>query len=119
MSPELQEVLFVRHSRILGRMRESGTDIECGDGWFDLLDTLCGRLQFHTDLDGAPRVVALQIREKFGTLRFYAEGADEMHGGMIDVAQAMSERICRGCGGRLPCLACSRTLAALRTAGTR
>ncbi len=119
MSPELQEVLFVRHGRILGRMRESGADIECGDGWFDVLDVLCARLQFHTDTDGAPQVVAVQVKEKAGALRFYAEGADEMHGGMIDVAQAMSEHFCQSCGGRLPCLACSRTLAALRTADTR
>ncbi len=100
MSPELQELLFTRHGRILGRLQGSGAGIACGDGWFDLLDLLCTRLQFHTDADGATQVVAVQIKEKFGTLRFHAEGADEMHEGMIDLARALCERLRQDCTDR-------------------
>ena len=58
--------------------------IECGDGWYDLLDVLCESLThlYETGIDmgdgdqryipvDAPKVIATQIKEKFGTLRFY------------------------------------------------
>ncbi len=125
MESERQKLLIQRHGRILARLENppaiggSQDEIVCGDGWFDLIDVLCARMQFHTDVDGAPQVVALQVKEKFGTLRFYADGADEIHTGMIDVAQAMSERTCGSCGGHVPCPTCSRAMPTLRTAGTR
>ena len=39
-----------------------------------------------------------QIKEKFGGLRFYCEGADDNIYGMIDMAEGMSVRICEVCG---------------------
>jgi len=56
--------------------------IECGDGWYDLLDVLCESLTYlyetgsiggdqrYAPMD-PPKVIATQIKEKFGTLRFY------------------------------------------------
>lgn len=44
--------------------------MECGDGWYDLLDTLLQKLDFISKHSGV-QVVANQIKEKFGTLRFY------------------------------------------------
>ena len=72
--------------------------IACGDGWFDLIDTLCERLQFWTDRNKAPQVVAQQVKEKFGTLCFYPREANEKQRGMIYMAEAMSARICDQCG---------------------
>lgn len=70
---------------------------ECGDGWFDLIDVLCARLQLATKY-GAPQVVVAQVKEKFGTLRFNAAGADERQRGMIELAEVMSGRLCEICG---------------------
>ncbi|WP_069268954.1 hypothetical protein [Paraburkholderia nodosa] len=70
---------------------------ECGDGWFDLIDVLCARLQLATR-HGAPQVVVRQVKEKFGTLRFNASGADERQRGMIELAEMMSGRLCETCG---------------------
>ena len=71
----------------------------CGDGWFDLIDALCERLQFWTDHNRAPQVVAAQVKEKFGALCFYPRGAaSSEQNGMIWMAQAMSARICDQCG---------------------
>ena len=39
-----------------------------------------------------------QIKEKFGTLRFYTSGGDRLIDGMIWFAESMSGRICETCG---------------------
>lgn len=44
------------------------------------------------------QVYANQIKEKYGTLRFYYSGGDEQVAGMVAVAEAMSSVICEGCG---------------------
>jgi len=91
--------------------------IECNDGWYDLLDTLCYTMQQHctaantryiieTDKyefveEGDPeyvQVVAAQVKEKLGTLRFYTDGGDASTEAMIELAEAMSGRICELCG---------------------
>lgn len=45
-----------------------------------------------------PQVVAEQIKEKFGTLRFYYEGGDTFCAGVISMAEQMSSNICEVCG---------------------
>ena len=78
--------------------------IECGDGWYYLIDNLLGSIQSYLDmrLNFNPglidQVVAEQIKEKFGTLRFYYSGGDERIAGMVELAEAMSGGICENCG---------------------
>lgn len=45
-----------------------------------------------------PQVVAAQVKEKFGTLRFYYDGGDEYIHGLAAMAEAMSARTCEECG---------------------
>lgn len=52
----------------------------------------------HTDLNGAPQVVATQVKEKYGELRFYVQAADKYQHGMIAFATAMSAQLCEKCG---------------------
>jgi hypothetical protein len=75
---------------------------ECGDGWYVLIDALCRTLQTETEA-GAPQVVANQVKEKFGTLRFNSSGQNERQEGIIEVAETQSGRVCEVCGaaGRL------------------
>jgi len=70
---------------------------ECGDGWFDLIWRLSERLE-------SLGVVALQVKEKFGTLRFYADGGEEAFT-LIGEAEEESNRTCELCGqaGQLYC----------------
>lgn len=76
MKTEHQEQLFNRYPKIFAQhalpMTETAMNwgIECGDGWYTLIDTLCGLLQHGTDRNGAPQVEATQVKEKFGALRF-------------------------------------------------
>lgn len=44
------------------------------------------------------QVVAKQIKEKFGTLRFYYDGGDEFIRGLDSMAASMSSVVCEVCG---------------------
>lgn len=48
--------------------------------------------------DKVPQVVAAQVKEKFGTLRFYYDGGNSTIDGMVRMAEAMSSRTCEECG---------------------
>lgn len=74
-----------------------GWDVECGDGWFDLLDELCARIQAAVDA-GAEQPRVLQVKEKFVGLRFYVRGADGQMETWIDEAEARSCVTCEVCG---------------------
>ena len=123
MKLELQKELATKYPKIF---RNVGGDpmvtcmahgIQCNDGWYDLLDSLCYRISIHctaqntryiveTDkyefvVEGDPeymQVVAAQIKEKMGELRFYTDGGDATTEGMIQMAEQMSTRICELCG---------------------
>lgn len=45
-----------------------------------------------------PQVIAVQVKEKFGTLRFYTDGGNEVTYAMISMAESMSARTCEKCG---------------------
>jgi hypothetical protein len=44
------------------------------------------------------QVIANQVKEKFGGLRFYVSGADDHVDGMIALAETLSYHICEHCG---------------------
>jgi hypothetical protein len=48
--------------------------------------------------DVCPQVVAVQVKEKFGELRFYYDGGDSTIDGMVQMAEAMSYVTCEECG---------------------
>ena len=67
--------------------------VECGDGWFDLINTLCEDI-IRVD----PTAIATQVKEKFGTLRFYVSAAEDEVFDLIDKAECVSGSICEQCG---------------------
>ncbi len=80
---------------------------ECGEGWRDLLDRLCVRIQAVVQAEGSPFKFS-QIKEKYGTLRVYWDGrlspdADAQVEEAIALAEARSAVTCEVCGeeGRL------------------
>jgi hypothetical protein len=82
--------------------------MECGDGWYDLLDRCMEKLQYLCDMwskDGREvQVIAHQIKEKYGTLRFYTGvyGANDIEDRIVDdiisEAEAASARTCEVTG---------------------
>jgi len=53
--------------------------------------------------DACPQVVASQVKEKFGTLRFYYNGGDEVVDGIERMAESMSAVTCEDCGAPGKC----------------
>lgn len=105
MKKELQDKLFADYPLIFAQKDLPMTQtcmcwgIDTGDGWYDLIDTLCATIQHHIDYgEDVPQVEAVQVKEKFGGLRFYINGGDDEIQGMIDMAEEMSYRICETCG---------------------
>ena len=141
MRRELDETLCARYPLIFkdrnADMRTTAMcwGLECGDGWYNIIDTLCGLLTYEyrsaksrydhlmevgvgNVLYGTKTVtqealdeakikldeetlkvpVAVQVKEKFGGLRFYVQAATDKHYNYISFAESMSYRTCEMCG---------------------
>ena len=77
--------------------------LEIGPGWVSLVELLCTYIQGHADWEQKrnpdfQQVTVEQIKEKFGTLRFYYSGGDEYVSGLVSLAEGMSAHICEVCG---------------------
>jgi len=93
MKPELEQQLIDKYPKLFSSKQFWG--FECGDGWYDILDYLCGSISSYGNADN---VLVDQAKEKFGQLRFYVTGGDDMIDGMIWLAEHMSGHICESCG---------------------
>jgi hypothetical protein len=101
MKPELQQKIFDKYPKMFGDRTKPMNEtcmcwgLEVGDGWYNLIDTLCEALTYTystsvqvDEEDGKrlgvkpyadsyyfcvepPQVIATQVKEKYGTLRFY------------------------------------------------
>jgi hypothetical protein len=105
-----------------------------GDGWYKIIDDLCGaiqdrcdnvteykhtawgkilhsgkipfwayrillRLPFSSSYATRPlQIECTQLKEKYGTLRFYINGGDDEIYGMISLAEYQSAHTCEHCG---------------------
>lgn len=104
MDIELEEKLFKKYPKIFKQKDLPMTQtamcwgIECGNGWYWLIDTLCASIQNYIDYNKKPQIEAVQVKEKFGDLRFYVDYFDELINGMIWLAEDMSSKICEVCG---------------------
>ena len=111
MRRELDELLCERYPLIFAQRTMDAScmsqGFSCADGWFTLIDALCECLQFDIDHNGGPQVVAVQVKEKLGALRFYVRPSSERQRGMIDLACAMSTRLCEKCGSVFDGKVCS------------
>lgn len=112
MTRELEEKLVKKYPKIFegyhGDPTKTGLawGISCHDGWYWIIDHLCSSLQWMTDnppwnKDGrmvVPQVVATQVKEKFGALRFYVQSASSEQYAKIHFAESLSYHICEICG---------------------
>ena len=82
---------------------------ECGNGWYHIIRVLCSNIQHHIDWRNqknelnpnqpiVPQVTVDQVKEKFGTLRFYYTGGDDYIDGLVSMAESMSGITCEQCG---------------------
>lgn len=155
MNPQLEQRLCEKYPDIFANRHKSIQEspmafgFECGDGWYDIIDTMCELIKFHVEhqnqqnkrnieyneiftqgpealkeyilktyssndriekdlaraLHDGPRAVpqaitvtADQVKQKYGTLRFYYTGGNDMISGIVSMAEAMSGKVCEECG---------------------
>jgi hypothetical protein len=110
MKQELDELLCTKYPKMMVNrnlpMMETCMcwGFACGDGWYNILDQLMGNIQHHIDWKNKKEEVVAQVtldqvKEKFGTLRFYYTGGDDVIDGMVRMAESMSGVTCEECGG--------------------
>jgi hypothetical protein len=125
MDQELQNKLFEKYPDLFSNKDKDimtscmAWGIECGNGWFDILSSLCWMIKQHEEnkrgwkkylQDNEPErlnevteyfpVKFDQIKEKFGGLRIYFSGGDEYVEGLIAMAESFSYKLCEVCGDR-------------------
>lgn len=71
---------------------------ECGDGWFTMIDAACGLIQHHINVTGTEQLMASQVKEKFGGLRFYYRCGSDYAATVVDLAESLSQHVCEVCG---------------------
>ena len=109
MNEKLDDLLCQRYPKMMVNRDKSMMEtcmcwgFECGDGWFNILDQLMGSIQHHIDWKNkkeevVAQVTLNQVKEKFGTLRFYYSGGDDYIDGLVTMAESMSGVTCEECG---------------------
>lgn len=76
----------------------NGCAIECDAGWLPIVAKLCTDIQNHIVSEGLCQTRAVQIKEKFGALRFYVDVSNDHIEDLIDLAEHASASICEVCG---------------------
>ena len=72
--------------------------IECGNGWYWLLDNLMDTIKHYSKDNDVPLINITQIKEKYGGLDFNYHGGDRLIFGIVWLAESMSRKICEYCG---------------------
>lgn len=106
MTDEKTKQLYEKYPKIFGQkdlpMNQTCMcwGFSCSDGWYELIDDLCYAIQSHIDYKKLPQVEAVQVKEKYGGLRFYVNHSDDYIDGLISMAESMSYKICEYCGNK-------------------
>jgi len=106
MKDELQSYL----NKKFPQLYPSDFSFECGDGWFRIILWLSRYLDMYVvqqneysqkypqQYQPVKPIVARQVKQKFGTLRFYYEGGDEHTRSIISFVEFISGYICETTG---------------------
>lgn len=71
----------------------------CSNGWHDIIRNLSAKLEaLIVKLPEEDRPYAVQVKEKFGGLRFYMTSESEEMRELINAAEEMSYKTCEVCG---------------------
>lgn len=103
MTPENDKALRAAYPLVFPKPLLNDEPIRCGDGWLYLLHMLCRDMQRIIEQcpeDQRWRYAAVQVKEKFGTLRFYLvdDNPSSPVAGLIRAAEWCSGIFCDVCG---------------------
>lgn len=108
MSPEKDKVLCTRYPDLFRGRHKPMTEtlmcwgFDCDDGWFELIENLCFAITEYCTAEGVEVPEVVQVKEKFGGLRFYLNGVHNDHFNniynLISQAEKQSYKVCEVCG---------------------
>jgi len=114
MKKELEDYLYKNYPKLYTECGEEQPfalfGFECNDGWFRLILWLSTYIQDYIDQHNRwaekypdqykpiPQVKVAQVKEKFGTLRYYYSGGDDKIGAVVQFAEYLSSNICETTG---------------------
>jgi len=109
MREELENKLYEKYPKLFAQRNLPDTislmsyGIGVGDGWYNIMNVLCWTIQNYVDYQQRKdpeykQVEFFQIKEKFGGLRVYTSGADEVVNNLIIFAENMANVTCEQCG---------------------
>ena len=101
MSPENSQKLLEIYPELFSHPREleplSLFGFECDDGWFELLKECITAIKKYSEKEKI-LVHAIQVKEKYGSLRFYTKYCYDPIDEIIEVAKQKSSITCEECG---------------------
>jgi len=100
MNTQLTNKLHKTYPEIFKNGNEMFTYFECYDGWYELIDSLCAELMDYCKKFNREPPKASQVKEKFGSLRFYVWYANNEMYDIIQKYELQSQYTCEICGNR-------------------
>lgn len=83
--------IYAKHPKTF----KNGGSLEVGFGWMGIIDNLCSEIEKSECVDN---ICIEQVKEKFGTLRFYVSNANDEVYKLINKAENLSAKTCEDCG---------------------
>jgi len=101
VEPELQKKLMNDFPKLFNyRGKGSFVYFECWGGWYDLIRELCEKIYplLKDDIEDDREMYAVQVKQKYGSLRFYMSHATDEIFDIIEEYEKKSTTICEDCG---------------------
>ena len=92
------------------RLYKNGIAFECASGWYEILHDLSIKIEkiledyaerhkvVESEENETIEIFAVQVKEKYGTLRFYMSFATDEINDLISDAEVLSSQTCESCG---------------------
>jgi hypothetical protein len=81
------------------KLYQQGMYFECGPGWADLIYKLSVKIEKILENSSDNKLMyATQVKEKYGSLRFYMSSATDEIYDLITDSEDLSGQICENCG---------------------
>lgn len=90
---DILTVLEQKYPKLFEKYRAGGNEIDVSSGWYDLIDKLSDEVSRL-----CPEARVIQIKEKFGELRYYTKDNHPEIYLIIDVYRELASKTCEICG---------------------
>ena len=105
MREDLEDQFFERFPKLFPNGKDVDPKISlmyygfgCRDGWFKLIWELCEDIEEIIEDEGPEDFFVVQVKQKFGGLRFYTSEPNNKIYELITIAENDSVSICEDCG---------------------